>query len=470
MQDTRDMLLRATVVRPSPRQLAWQALEFYAFAHFGMNTFTGREWGQGSEDPAMFNPTAFDADQWVQVAKDAGMSGLILTAKHHDGFCLWPSAYTDHSVRRSPWRGGQGDVVAEVARACRQGGLRFGVYLSPWDRHEPTYGDSPRYNDFYKRQLRELLTGYGDLFTVWFDGACGEGPNGRRQEYDWPGFYTLVRELQPDAAIFGGPDVRWVGNEAGRCRESEWSVIPAVILRYERGPSDVDYMDEDLGSREVISRFDELVWFPAEADTSIRPGWFYHAEQDDRVRSLEELLTIYFGAVGGNSNLLLNFPPDRRGLIHEADAARARELGDVLRATFANNLAQGAAVTASHTRRSDGDYRAEHVLDGRPDTFWMTEDWQESAALELALPAATTFNVAMLQEHILLSQRIERFRLTALVDGGWRTLAESTTVGYKRLLRFAPVTTDRVRVEILASRVCPTLSNLGLFYNPDLPT
>jgi alpha-L-fucosidase len=465
--ETRELLLRAAAVRPSLRQLAWQQMECYAFVHFGMNTFTGREWGEGTEDPACFNPTAFDADQWVRVVRDAGMTGLILTAKHHDGFCLWPSAYTGHSVKHSPWRNGQGDVVAEVARACQAGGIRFGIYLSPWDRHEPAYGDSPRYNAHYRNQLRELLTDYGDVFTVWLDGACGEGPNGKRQEYDWQSYFSLVRELQPRAVIFGcGPDVRWCGNEAGRCRASEWSVVPAELLvsegRPDAGPR-LCATDADLGSREVIARYDHLVWYPAEVDTSIRPGWFYHAEEDGRIRPLDELLDIYYGAVGGNACLLLNFPPDRRGLIHEHDAKRAREFGAALHTTFATDLVRGAMVTASHTRVSDGDFRPAYALDGCLDTCWMTEDWQDRATLEFALPEPRTFNVAMVQERIALGQRIERFRLSARVAGAWRPLAEATTVGYKRLLRFAPVTTDRVRLDILASRVCPTVSNFGLY-------
>lgn len=469
-----DTIRNAAYVTPSPRQVAWQRLEFYGFAHFGVNTFTNREWGEGTEDPAIFNPTDLDARQWVQAFKAAGMRGLILTAKHHDGFCLWPSAHTRHSVASSPWRGGKGDVVAEVAAACREGGLAFGVYLSPWDRHEPRYGDSPAYNAFYLAQLRELLTGYGPLFSVWFDGACGEGPNGKRQVYDWERYYALIRELQPDAAIsIMGPDVRWVGNEAGRSRESEWSVVPALLRDRGRiaGASQqaeseppIHGREADLGSRARIAGVRNLVWYPAEVDTSIRPGWFYHPEEDDKVRSLEELLAIYYGAVGGNATLLLNVPPDRRGLIHEADVARLTAVGDALRRTFATDLADGARVTASATRQPEARHGASAVLDGDPDTFWMAPPGETTATLTLEWPGSRTFDVISLQEAITRGQRIERVCVSAEGDDGvWRPVAETTTVGHRRLLRVAPVTARRVRIEILESRESPTLATVGFY-------
>ena len=315
-------LREAASIAPSPRQLAWQELEFYGFIHFGMNTFTGREWGDGRASPALFDPARLDPDQWAAAFKSAGMQGLILTCKHHDGFCLWPSAHTDYSVKHAPWKGGRGDVVAETAAACRRAGLKFGVYLSPWDRHDPRYGAGKPYDDYYVAQLTELLTGYGELFCVWLDGACGEGPNGRRQVYDWPRYYRTIRALQPGAVIsVCGPDVRWCGNEAGHCRPSEWSVVPAQLrdaaYTAERSQQAddaafarrVDRTDEDLGSREAIAGAGALAWYPAEVDTSIRPGWFYHPEEDGRVRTADKLLDIYLAAVGGNAALLLNVPP-----------------------------------------------------------------------------------------------------------------------------------------------------------------
>ncbi|MCD6303867.1 MAG: alpha-L-fucosidase [Planctomycetes bacterium] len=456
------IIRKAARVHPSARQLALQKLEFYAFVHFGVNTFTDREWGTGRENPEIFNPTQLDARQWVKAFKAAGMRMVILTCKHHDGFCLWPSKYTDHSVASSPWRGGRGDVVREVSTACRQAGLKFGVYLSPWDRHEKTYGQGEPYNRFFRNQLTELLTNYGPIACVWFDGACGEGPNGKRQVYDWQSYYALVRKLQPNATInIRGPDVRWCGNEAGRTRESEWSVIP---LR--RPPWSFTWGDmrgADLGSRRKLSHAEYLVWYPAEVNMSIRPGWFYHAGQDGKVKSLKRLLDVYYGSVGGNATFLLNVPPDKRGLIHENDVRRLAELGSVLRASFARDLAAGAAIQASATAGDGETYAAANVLDGRNDTWWMTDEGVTSATLTLTLSEPRTFNCAMLQEHILSGQRIERFRIEAMDGGKWRGLAEGTTVGYKRLVRFPAVTARKVRVRILESRLCPTLSRFALY-------
>jgi len=389
----------AAQVKPSPRQLAWQETEFYAFIHFTVNTFTDREWGDGTESPAIFAPTELDAAQWVDACKAAGMRGLILTCKHHDGFCLWPSRYTDHTVVSSPFRDGQGDLVREVADACREAGLKFGVYLSPWDRHEPSYGDSEAYNTFFVNQLTELLTGYGELFTVWFDGACGEGPNGKRQVYDWDAYYAVIREHQPGAVIsVCGPDVRWCGNEAGHTRPVEWSVVPATLQDNEKIQSESQQADDpafarrigtsedDLGSRVVVAEAESLIWYPAEVNTSIRPGWFYHASEDDRVKTVAELADLYERTVGGNATFLLNLPPDRRGLIHETDAARLRELGDWLRRRYASDLARGVRCTASAS--SDSEHGPARLTDGRPDTYWQASEGEEQAWIELELGEA----------------------------------------------------------------------------------
>jgi alpha-L-fucosidase len=450
---------KAAMVRPSPRQLAWQALEFAAFIHFGINTFTGRQWGTGREKPADFNPSALDAGQWAAAARDGGMRELILTAKHHDGFCLWPSAHTEHSLKHSPWRGGEGDVVREAAEACRAAGLKFGVYLSPWDRHEKTYG-TPAYNDYFKAQLRELLTGYGEIAEVWFDGA-GMGRKHKRMVglYDWPGIVDLVRELQPGAVVsISGPDVRWCGNEAGKGRLSEWSVVP--------GEPGIDYKetDPDLGSRDKLMaaapRGARLAWKPAQVDVSIRPNWFYTAWDDDKVKSLGRLLDIYFDSVGGNAQLLLNLPPDRRGLVHENDAARLHELRAALDETFSVNLAAGAKATASAERAG---FAAGNVVAGDAQTYWTTADGVRAAEVELDLGAARTFNVARIKEAIREGQRIEQFTIEYHDGGAWRPAAAGTTVGDQRLLRFPAVTAARVRLRIESSRVRPTLSELGLF-------
>jgi alpha-L-fucosidase len=443
---------KAASVVPSGRQVAWQALEFQAFVHFGIDTFTGREWGTGTEDPKLFNPTGFDAGQWVEAVKAAGIRGLIVTAKHHDGFCLWPSRYTDHSVKNSPWKNGRGDVVREVADACRKAGLKFGVYLSPWDRHEPTYGDSPRYNEHFKNQLRELLTTYGEISEVWFDGACGEGPNGKRQVYDWEGYWRLIRELQPGAVIsIMGPDVRWIGNEAGVNRESEWSVIP--VARMDGRPAEKDpggiaglnAQAPDLGSLKAIEETAKtggrLIWYPAQVDVSIRPGWFYHAAEDVKVKTLGHLLEIYYGAVGGNAQLLLNVPPDRRGRIHENDVLRLKQLGDVLRSTFSTNLAARAKAVAT--------------VGGAAGS---------SIEYDLARPAA--FNVVMIQEDIRSGQRVGSFAVEAWDGVGWREIVRGTTVGYKRLLRVPTVRASKVRFRVLDTRAPASILGFGLFLDP----
>lgn len=319
-----DKIKEAAHIRPSDVQLRLQRLEFYAFIHFGMNTFTEMEWGTGQANPELFNPTDLDTDQWVKAIKAAGMKAIILTTKHHDGFCLWPSAYTDYSVKSSSWQDGKGDVVKALSDSCKKYGIGFGVYLSPWDRHESTYG-TEAYNTYFIHQLTELLTGYGELFTVWFDGACGEGKNGKRQVYDWEAYYKTIRKLQPHAAIsIMGPDIRWCGNEAGRCRPSEWSVVPIELRdqRYIAGNSQQDDIgtlfsleetDTDLGSRDKIQQAKELIWYPSEVDSSIRPKWFYHTGDDDKVRSLDNLIYLYCSAVGGNNTLLLNLPPNKEG-------------------------------------------------------------------------------------------------------------------------------------------------------------
>jgi alpha-L-fucosidase len=461
-------------IRPTGRQLRWQSLELYAFIHFGMNTFTDREWGTGTEDPALFAPSALDPDQWARTCRSAGMRGLILSCKHHDGFCLWPSAWTDHSVKASPWKGGAGDVVREVSDACRRAGLAFGVYLSPWDRHERSYGDSEAYNVFYKRQLRELLSYYGPVFSVWLDGAGGEGPNGMRQEYDWEGFYRIVRELQPEAVIsICGPDVRWCGNEAGACRASEWSVVPAVLRHAEKTMEKsqkvddagfsrrVRSADEDLGSRQAIEGFRDLAWYPAEVNTSIRPGWFYHAAEDGAVRSLDELLFIYESSVGGNASFLLNLPPDRRGLIHETDAERMRELGRALDRMFRVDNAASGTATASEEK--DAAHGAVRILDGDPDTFWCPREGTEAASIEVDLGEERRFSRVVVMEHIASGQRIERFGLSIPGEGGWRRIFDGTVVGHKRICSFPAVSARRVRLSIEESRWCPTVSFLGVY-------
>ncbi len=470
------IIFKAANVVPSSRQYAWQKMEFIGFVHFGMNTFMDREWGEGDYDISLFNPTELDARQWVSVCKDAGMKMIIMTAKHHDGFCLWPSKYTAHTIQNTPYRNGKGDLARELSDACHAAGLKFGVYLSPWDRHEPTYGDSPVYNEFFRNQLTELLTNYGEIAEVWFDGACGEGPNGKRQVYDWHSYYQVVRQLQPNAVIaIMGPDVRWVGTESGYGRETEWSVLPGSNLNVnqiaassQQQPVDGafipgDLTAEDLGSREKIQNASSLIWYPAENDVSIRPGWFYHQQEDTRVKTPAKLVDIYYSSVGRNAVLLLNLPPDRRGLIHENDVQALKGMRHLLDETFKTNLVEDASVLASNSKKG---HRANYIIDQDENSYWTTDDGIDSAWIEFQLTQEQSFDRALLQENILLGQRIEKFHLEYWAENQWHEFASATTVGYKRLLRFPIITTNKVRFVIENSRTSPTLAGFGLYKAP----
>lgn len=465
----------AANVTPSARQLQWQQLEFYAFCHFGMNTFTDKEWGNGFTPPSLFDLKELDADQWAKAVKAAGMRGLILTCKHHDGFCLWPSAYTDYSVKNSPFRDGKGDVVREVSDACRRNGLKFGVYLSPWDRHEPTYGQGEAYNTFYKNQLTELLTNYGDIFAVWLDGACGEGKNGKVQQYDWQGYYAVVRKLQPDAVIaVSGPDVRWIGNEAGVCRKSEWSVVPArlsiseFVAAHSQKTDDrkfakkkMNSMSLDLGSRKAIRGEEDLIWYPAEVDVSIRPGWFYHKNEDDKVKSLKKLFQIYLSAVGGNAALLLNVPPDTTGRIAAPDALALDALGRMLKREFPRNLLENAHVRA--TSELDDDHAASAAL--RPDDdYWQAAADDARPELVFDFGEVTAFDSLILQENIATGQQIEAFDVYIDRKNRWKKLGKYTVIGYKRICRFKKTwQAKRIRIVIRACRGKATLLRVQAF-------
>lgn len=451
---------------PTKRQLRWHEMEFYGFVHFTVNTFTDREWGNGDESESVFNPTDFDADQIASVAKEAGMKGLILTAKHHDGFCLWPSKYTEHSVKNSPWRDGKGDVVKEVSRACRRHGLRFGVYLSPWDRNNKDYG-RPGYITYYRNQLRELLTGYGDIFTVWFDGANGgDGYYGGAREtrridartyYDWDATRGLVRQLMPMAVMFSdaGPDFRWVGNENGTAGDPCWETLN-LAGRYPGGPS------EGLNSGERPG----TDWVPAECDVSIRPGWFYHSKEDSKVKSPQKLLDLYYKSVGRGACLNLNIPPDRRGQINENDIRSLREFHRLLSATFATNLAENAQLTASNVRGGAKRFGPENLVHRKAKTYWATDDGVCAPELVATFRAPVTFNVVSLREYLPLGQRVEAFAMDQWKDGRWVEFAKGTSIGNHRLIRGDSVTTDKVRLRITQAPVCPTLSEFGLFAEP----
>lgn len=453
----------AAHVVPSERQIAWQQMETTCFICFGINTFTDREWGTGKEDLSLFNPSQLDARQWVRTAKEAGMKLVLLTCKHHDGFCLWPSKYTDFSVASTPWKNGKGDVVREVADACRAEGLKFGVYLSPWDMNHPDYG-TEKYNDYFVNQLTELLTEYGTIHEVWFDGACGEGPNGRKQEYDFQRYYSTVRALQPQAVIaVMGPDVRWVGTESGYGRDTEWSVIPAsdnmlasIAASSQQEAGNGTYIPEgsrmkkDLGSRLMLEKAGGAVWYPSEVDVSIRPGWYYHAAQDSLVKSPQKLIDIYYSSVGKNSLLLLNLPPDKRGLIHENDRQSLMAMKRILDETFSDNLLEKAVSPED---------RLEALTDKRLDTGW--RGLEESLQIRFQTPV--TFDRILLQENIREGQRIEEFCIEYKENDAWHVLATGTTVGYKRLLRTDKVTCRDLKISVRKCRDVPMLSELGLF-------
>ena len=426
----------ALVTRPLPSlaQYGWQQDELALFLHFGVNSFTDREWGDGTEDPSIFAPARLDARQWARTSRDAGFRAMILTAKHHDGFCLWPSRTTSHTVASSRWRDGQGDVVRDFTDACRAEGLRPGLYLSPWDRHEPSYGDSPRYNDFYCEQLTELLTSYGAIHEVWFDGANGEGPNGRRQQYDWPRVWALVRKLQPGAVIFSdaGPDVRWIGNERGTAGSTNWSTMDPAAVPFPgaSGP----------GVGRALQEGDPAgtVWRPGETDVSIRPGWFYHEAEDGQVRQADDLVELYFSSVGRNSKLLLNVPPTKEGLLHSTDVARLRGMRARLQALFRTNLAA--------TRRLQWQATGPH-----------------SAVAEVDLGHAATVGLADLREDLTKGQVVARYVLEGTDGRSWRELARGTTIGFRRLERFKPSRVRRIRLRILDAVERPHGVTIGAY-------
>ena len=447
---------------PTPQQLDWQQLEYYAFIHFGMNTFTDQEWGEGRVNPDTFSPTALDCRQWARAVKDAGMKGIIITAKHHDGFCLWPSNTTSYSIKNSRWRDGKGDVLKELSAACREYGLKFGVYISPWDRNHPLYG-TPKYNQVYKEQWREVLTGYGDLFETWLDGANDQK---KRMVYDFSGFFQTIHRYQPRALIFSdaGPDIRWTGNENGIAGETNWST------RDNEGsfPGFADEKALNIGDQDGAS------WIPAECDVSIRPGWFYHESEDGRLKSVEQLMDIYYGSVGRNANLLLNIGVDRRGVVNEHDIARLMEFRRARENAFAANLAriessgQGLEASASNVRGRGSDFSAHKALDGNPASYWSTDDSVTAAWLQIDFGREVEFNRVLVQEFIALGQRVKRFSISILNEGRYETIAHATTIGHTRILRFPVVKTASLRLVIEEAKASPCIANVEVFAAPQL--
>ncbi|USN97909.1 MAG: alpha-L-fucosidase [Phycisphaeraceae bacterium] len=460
---------------PSAAQLAWHELEMNAFVHFTINTFTDREWGEGDEPPRLFNPTDFDADQIVGTFADAGFGGVILTCKHHDGFCLWPTETTAHSIEASPWRGGKGDMVREIADAATRHGVRFGVYVSPWDRNNALYGTPEYVTEVYRPQLRELLNNYGDIFEVWFDGANGGtgyygGANEERRidrqtYYHWDKTWAMVRTLAPNAVMFSdvGPGCRWIGNERGIAGDPCWATYtPRGPDGEERSaPGMSDYRQSPTGTR------DGAAWIPGECDVSIRPGWFWHENENDKVRGAANLMDLYLQSVGRGANLLLNVPPDRRGCLHENDVANLHAFGEHLRATFGENLAIGATFDASDVRGEDPDrYGPARLVDADRWSAWTTDDNVRTAEVIVTLSEPRTFNMIRLREDIRLGQRVRGVSVDAWVDGTWSEVASAESVGASRIWRVGAVTTDRVRVRVTEAAACPALSDFGLYQEP----
>lgn len=450
---------------PDEYQMAWHEMEQNAFIHFTVNTFTDREWGEGSEKEAVFNPTNLDAGQWASTLKQAGFKGVILTCKHHDGFCLWPTKFTEHSVKNSPYKNGKGDMVKELSDAAKKEGLKFGVYLSPWDRNAASYG-KPEYIELYRNQLKELLSNYGPVFEMWMDGANGgDGYYGganetrkidRKTYYQWPKTLALARELQPGVLRFSdaGPDLRWCGNEEGIGGETNWNTITRDTLY--PGVADIGDLlrHGDINGKQ---------WVPAEVNTSIRPGWFYHAKEDAQVKTPQQLFELYLNSVGRGSTLLLNIPPDKRGLFHENDVKSLLGYKKLLDEAFKTDYAKDAKVTADTYRGESLDYAAANVTDGKKETYWTTDDNVKKGSLEVDFGTKKTVKFISLQEYIKLGQRISRFIVEVSDNGSWKKVADGTTVGYKRIFKITSVEAEKVRITIEDAKACPLISNVSVY-------
>jgi alpha-L-fucosidase len=437
---------------PTKQQLAWHEMEYYWFIHFGPNTFTDKEWGHGDEPEDIFNPTELDCRQWARIAKQAGAKGIIITAKHHDGFCLWPSKYSKHTVRESKWKDGKGDVVGALAKACKENGLKFGVYLSPWDRNHPKYG-TPEYNDIYVSAMKELISRYGPFFEFWWDGANGEGPNGKKQEYDFRRFEQTMRKLAPNTVVFSdiGPDLRWVGNEKGIAGKTNWNYLDTVGFKRGNGAPPTDTLNQgNINGRH---------WIPAECDVSIRPGWFYHKEEDDKVKTAEQLFDLYLKSVGRGANFLLNIPPDRRGLINEIDSASLVEFRKLREESFANNLVAGSKAEL-HT--GAGIFQRTNFTDGKTETVEKLSDYKDDR-LWIKFEQSKKINCIVLQEDIKAGQRVKSARLV-LVNGSQPVLEINiTTIGRKRILSFPAQDVSAINFVIQDAKDAPMISELRAY-------
>jgi alpha-L-fucosidase len=452
---------------PTANQMRWQEMEYYSFVHFSLNTYTDQSWGYGNEDINLFNPEKLDCRQWARICKQSGMKGIIITAKHHSGFCLWPSKYTEYSVKNAPWKNGKGDIVREMADACKEYGLKLGIYLSPWDRNHPDYG-KPEYITYFRNQLTELLTNFGPIFEIWFDGANGGtgfygGANEERKidrttYYDWSNTYKLIRKLQPNIVIWndGGDrgDLRWIGTEAGYVGETNWSLLNST------GDVPWNMLHHGLENGNA--------WVPAEVNTSIRPEWFYHPSENERVKTVPHLMETYYNSIGRNGSLLLNFPIDTRGLIHENDEKAALAFAAEVKKAFTVNLALNRKATATNVRSNAKQFTAALAVDGNKNSYWAVDDKIKTASLTIDFRKPTKFNRFLVQEYIRLGQRVKSFTVEAFVDGNWKELAKATTIGYKRILRFPSVTATKVRFNITDAKSCPLISNIGIYNAPQI--
>jgi alpha-L-fucosidase len=441
---------------PTQQQMNWHDMEFYLFMHFGPNTFTDLEWGHGTEDPNTFNPSQLDCRQWARIARDAGAKGIIITAKHHDGFCLWPSKFSKHTVKQSKWRNGKGDVLKELSKACKEYGLKFGIYISPWDRNHPQYG-TPGYNDIYVKTMREAVRKYGPIFEMWWDGANGEGPNGKKQVYDFHRFEKVIRKIAPDAVVFSdiGPDVRWVGNENGIAGETNWNLLDTAGFSRGIGAPSQDTLNRGNANGQH--------WIPAECDVSIRPGWFYHAKEDDKVKSGEQLMTLYIKSVGRGANFLLNVPPDTRGLIHEKDSSALMDFKNLREGFYRNNLAYRAKVNVSDERTG---YLKDLLTDGFRFSHWSPPDTVKQCWIEIDMANAQQFNTVILEEYIELGQRVQRFAIEVPDSGGYKEIFSGTTIGKKRIVQFPSQITSRLRIKILEAKTHPVLGEIRVYNSP----
>ncbi len=440
---------------PTKEQLQWHEKEFYLFIHFGPNTFTDKEWGEGNEDPSIFNPTALDCEQWARIAKKAGAKGIILTAKHHDGFCLWPSKFSTHTVRESKWMDGKGDVVKALSDACKKIGIEMGIYISPWDRNHPLYG-TPQYNDVYISSMKELLTQYGKYFELWWDGANGEGPNGKKQEYDFARFQDSVFKWQPQLVVFSdiGPSIRWCGNENGTINNTNWNLLDTAGFKRGLGAPPTDTLNR--------GNVNGKNWIPAEADVSIRPGWFYHAKEDTKVKTPAYLFNLYLRSVGNGGNLLLNVPPDRTGRIHPADSAALMGFRKIKEAAFAKELLAKAKISTNGTNTSG----LKKLTDNNIQTYWASNR-QNDTQLLFELPETTTINALVLEEMISFGQSVSAFTIELFNDGRFEKVFTGTTIGRKKIARFEPYRTNKIRVTILASKAAPVLRSVAGYMMPN---